>query len=340
MEGLRLHAWGGELRREALADPEPGDGEVLVEVEACGVGLTVLNCLRGDLGDDPADLPRVPGHELGGRVIAAGPGVHRGRVGERVTAYFYLFCGACPHCLAGQEDLCERLAGYVGVDRDGGYAQRCVLPARNAIALPEGLDPVAATVVPDAVATPVHVARRAAIGPGARVAVIAAGGGVGVHMVQVARAHGARVLGLDVDPAKLEFLAGELHVAAADATDLARVELPAKWRGRVDVVVDLLGRPATVAWALEALDLGGRLVSLTTFRDLSAAVAPRDLVLRQLSILGSRYATRGEVDYAARLVAAGVVRPVSGRREGPDGVLAIHEDLRAGRLLGRGALAW
>lgn len=340
MEGLRVHAWGGELRSEAIPDPEPREGEVLVEVEACGVGLTVLNCIRGDLGDDPADLPRVPGHELVGRVIATGAGVAAERVGQRVTAYFYLFCGECPRCLAGAEDLCERLAGYVGVDRDGGYAPRCTLPARNAIALPDGLDPVLATTIPDAVATPVHVARLAGIRPGARVAVIAAGGGVGIHMVQVARVYGAEVAGLDIDQRKLAYLEDQLRLAVADSSDFASIRLPPTWRGRADVIVDLLGRPESVAWALGALDLGGRLIALTTFRDLAAPIAPRDLVLRQLAILGSRYATRAEVVEAAGLVAGGAVRPVVGRQEGAGSVLAIHDDLRAGRLIGRGALVW
>jgi D-arabinose 1-dehydrogenase-like Zn-dependent alcohol dehydrogenase len=340
VEALRLHTWGGQLRAEELAEPEPGEGELLIEVEACGVGLTVLNCLEGNLGNDDADLPRVPGHELVGRVVAAGPGAGRDRVGERVAAYFYLFCGRCPRCLAGTEDLCANQAGYVGVDRDGGYAPRCALPARNAIRLPEGIDPVLATVIPDAVATPVHVARRAQIGLGDRVAVLAAGGGVGIHMVQVARAHGADVLGLDVDARKLAYLADELGIGAADSSDFGSVALPERWRGRADVVVDLLGRPASLGWALGVLDTGGRLVTLTSFKGVHAPFAPRDMVLRQLSILGSRYATRAEVDEAARLVASGMVRPVVGRRERLDSVIAIHEDLVAGRLLGRGALVW
>lgn len=340
MEGLRLHAWGGELRRESFADPEPGEGELLVRVEACGIGLTVLNCIRGNLGNDPAHLPRVPGHELVGRVTAVGPGVAEERVGERIAAYFYLFCGACPRCLAGTEDLCENHAGHVGVHRDGGFAELCTLPARNAIRLPDGLDPVLATVIPDAVATPVHVARRAAIQPGERVVVIAAGGGVGIHMAQVARVYGGDVLGLDVGGGKLAYLRDELGIAAADSADFGGVRLPDRWRGRADVVVDLLGRPESFAWALAALDLGGRLVALTTFPGVAPPVAPRDLVFRQLSVLGSRYATRAELDFAARLVARGDVRPVIGRREALDGVLGIQEDIAAGRLLGRGALVW
>jgi len=80
-EGWRVHAWGAEPVWERFARPEPGQGEVLVQVYACGVGLTVLNALAGDLGDGPAALPRVPGHELVG---SGGPGrVRRGEAARR-----------------------------------------------------------------------------------------------------------------------------------------------------------------------------------------------------------------------------------------------------------------
>lgn len=340
MRGRRISAWGGAPELQTLPDPEPAAGEVLVRVEACGVGLTVLNCINGDLGNDPGDLPRVPGHELVGTVVAVGSGVPRDRVGERVAAYFYLFCGRCRRCLAGRESRCERLAGFVGVHRDGGYAELVTLPERNAVPLPDGIDPVLATAIPDAIATPVHVARRAGIEAGERVAVIAAGGGVGIHMVQVAAARGAEVLGLDVSPAKLAYLRDELGVAAVDSSDFSAVALPAGWEHGADVVVDFLGRPQSLRWALDHLALDGRLVTLTTFPGQEVAVSPRELVFSQLSVLGSRYASRHEVAEAARLVAAGRVRPVVTARAGIDDVDRIHEALRAGELLGRGALVW
>ena len=339
MRARFIEAWDGPLADGERPGPSPGPGEVAVEVEACGVGLTVLNCIRGDLGT-PHGLPRVPGHELVGVVRDVGPGVGNDLRGARVAAYFYLFCGRCRRCLAGEEPLCERLAGFVGVHRDGGYAERAVLPVRNAIPLPEWLDPVLATAVPDAIATPVHVARRAAIGPRDRVAVIAAGGGVGVHMVQVARLAGAAVAGLEAGDAKLTFVADDLGVAAVDSSDFGAVDLPAGWSGGPDVVVDLLGTEASLGWSLRALAPGGRLVLLTTFPRRAVDLSPREAVLRELTVLGSRYAGRAEVAHAAELVADGRVSPVVTRRAGPEGVDALHDALRAGELLGRGALVW
>ena len=340
MRVAQITSWGGTLELVERPEPVAGEGEVLVRVEACGVGLTVLNCIRGDLGDDPGDLPRVPGHELAGTVAAVGPGADPDLAGKRVVAYFYLACGVCRQCLAGFEPLCERLGGYVGVDRDGGYAELCVLPAFNALPLGSQLDPVVATTIPDAIATPVHIARRASIRPGTRAAVIGAGGGLGIHMVQVAAAFGADVAGLDVDEAKLGYLERELDVTALDSSDFGRIRLPSSWNGRANVIVDFVGTNDSLTWALASLDANGALVCTTTFHGRTFEIAPRNLVLSQLTVIGSRYASRYEVGVAASLVASGRIRPVVGRRVGLDGLESLHDELRRGTLLGRGALVW
>lgn len=339
--GYRLHEWGGELAWEELPEPSPGEGEVAVDVEACGVGLTVLNCINGDLSDDPALLPRVPGHELVGRVVAAGTGADRDLVGRRIVAYFYLSCGTCRWCSAGEQSRCERLAGWVGVHTDGGYAPRTLLPAFNAVPVPDDLDPIAATVVPDAVATPVHVCgRRAKVTPADRVVVIGAGGGVGAHMIQVARLHGAEIAGFDVSGDKLAEIE-VLGARAVDSSDFAALDPDGLWPdGRPTVVIDLVGSPPSLRWSADALGMGGRLVLLTTFRERELSVDPRELVFRESTLLGSRYASRDEVLLAARLVASGRVHPVIGEEVGPPDVPALHDALRQGELVGRGALVW
>jgi propanol-preferring alcohol dehydrogenase len=340
MKGYRVHAWGEDPIWEDLPQPEPGPDEVLVEVEACGVGLTVINATSGHLDDNPGLLPRVPGHEFVGRVVGAGPGAGEQLVGRRVVAYFYLVCGTCPECVAGHDSRCRNLRGWVGVHADGGYAPYAVLPARNALPVSEGLDPVPATVVPDAVATPVHICRtRAQIGPEDRVAVIGAGGGVGGHLVQVAQAYGARVAGLDVGERKLTAVA-ELGARPVDSQDFGAVD-PGLWAdGGPTAVVDLIGTAASLEWSAAALVMGGRMVVVTTFPGRTLPLDPRHLVFREFSVIGSRYASRAEVGIAAELVASGRVRPVIGEVTGPEGVLDLHRQLREGSLLGRGALDW
>jgi propanol-preferring alcohol dehydrogenase len=256
-----------------------------------------------------------------------------------VAAYFYLVCGECEACTAGRDANCANLEGWLGVQRDGGYAPFACLPVRNVIALPEGIDAVDGTVIPDALATPVHVCmERARIRPGERVAVLGAGGGVGIHMVQVARLCGAEVFGFDVHAQKLSMIE-ELGIDPIDSSDFDAVTRA--WIGPPpDVVIDLLGTERSTAWALSALGQRGRLVMLTTFRGIASSVAPRDVVLGELSIMGSKYASRAEVRTAADLVARGLIRPIIGSVVPAEDVLSMHEQLRSGQLIGRGALRW
>ena len=160
-----LHGWGDALSHEKVPTPVPGRGEVLVRVEACGVGLTVLNYMNGNMDRRPELLPRIPGHEFVGTVAELGSEVDTLRVGQRVMAYFYLACGHCDYCRLAHEPLCRNLRGNVGVVTNGGYAEYAVLPAFNLLPVPDGLTPVEATAVIDAIATPLHVNRRAGIGP-------------------------------------------------------------------------------------------------------------------------------------------------------------------------------
>jgi propanol-preferring alcohol dehydrogenase len=335
ISGYRIHAWDGRLSWESVRVPPPAPGQVQVAVDACGIGRTVVHYTAGSLTTDPRHLPRVPGHELAGTVTAAGRDVDPDMVGRRVMAYFYLICGTCEQCARGAEPHCRRLAGRVGVHVDGGYAPVVNLPAINAIEVPEGIDPVAATTIPDAIATPVHISRRAAISERDHVIVIGAGGGVGVHMIQVAAAAGADVTGLDIGKKKSEQIS-----RFARAVDVADGLPDVERIGRPSVIVDFAGRPETLAWGFEALAPGGRMAILASFDDVGMHLAPRRLVLWELSVMGSLYASRSEVREAARMVDSGVIEPVVTEVVAAPGVAAIHSMVGSGDLVGRAALDW
>lgn len=341
MQGYRIHQWGGLLRWETFDVPAPGAGEVLIRVEACGIGLTVLNCIRGDLATDSARLPCVPGHEIVGRVEAVGAGVSSPSAGQRVMAYFYLVCGTCDACRSGQDSQCRNLAGWVGVHRDGGYAPFTVLPAGNAVPLPDAVPAPQATAIPDAIATPLHVCKtRARIQPGDRVAVIGAGGGVGIHMIEMAALFGGQVAGLEARQSKFDSIRqmGGVPVLSRSFDD---IDLRPVWGGeKPTVVIDLLGSRASLGWALTSLPIGGRLVVLTTFRDVDITLSPRDLVLREITVYGSRYASKAELRESAELVAAGKIHPMVSQVVPPAKVEDVHRALREGTLIGRGALDW
>ena len=148
-----------------------------------------------------------------------GQGVTELKVGDPVTSYFYLTCGRCYWCRINRETLCDNMGGYVGRAIDGGYAEYIRLPVRNFIRIPPELDwrqhPAEVGVITDAIATPVKVIRRARVTPHDTVAVFGAGGGLGVHMIKVARwAHARKVIAVDVMASKFE----TCFKAGADAT--------------------------------------------------------------------------------------------------------------------------
>jgi propanol-preferring alcohol dehydrogenase len=134
MRAMILDAPGRPLRWGEMARPEPGPGQVLLEVRACGVCRTDLHVVDGDLADPK--LPLVPGHEIVGRVAALGAGVARPALGDRVgVPWLGWTCGACAFCASGRENLCDR-ARLTGYQIDGGYAEWAVADARYVFPLP------------------------------------------------------------------------------------------------------------------------------------------------------------------------------------------------------------
>ncbi len=142
MRAMVLDGAGRPLVLRQRAVPEPGEGQVLVEVGACGVCRTDLHVCDGELTEPK--LPLVPGHEVVGRVAALGPGVECFREGARVgVPWLGWTCGACRFCEAGKENLCEA-ARFTGYTLDGGYAEYLVADQRYCFPLAEGLSDVAA----------------------------------------------------------------------------------------------------------------------------------------------------------------------------------------------------
>jgi alcohol dehydrogenase, propanol-preferring len=142
MKAMVLAARGGMLEERELARPQPGPGEVLLRVAACGVCRTDLHVVDGDLTG--GKLPVVPGHEIVGRVIECGRLVEQFAPGDRIgVPWLGHTCGACDYCTSGRENLCDR-ARFTGYDLDGGYAQYCVADQRYCFPLPAAYDDAAA----------------------------------------------------------------------------------------------------------------------------------------------------------------------------------------------------
>jgi alcohol dehydrogenase, propanol-preferring len=134
MRAMVLERQREPLRPAALPDPEPGPGQVLISVSACGVCRTDLHIVDGDLTHPK--LPLVPGHQIVGTVVTAGEGAERFALGERVgVPWLGWTCGECRYCTSGRENLCDR-ARFTGYDIDGGYAELVVADERYCFPLP------------------------------------------------------------------------------------------------------------------------------------------------------------------------------------------------------------
>jgi len=342
MHAMVLEQFGGRLTATVMTVPEPGPGEVLVRVVACGAGLTLESVRLGHLG---GSTPRIMGHEFSGPVAATGAGVDGWHKGDPVTGSFYLFCGNCVMCASGRETLCINNKGNIGAKIDGAFAEYVVVPARNLVSIPEGVALREAGVIADAVATPYHIAReRARIVPGQRVAVIGAGGGVGIHMLQVAKAFGAFVIAVERDPAKLlrlqEFAVDAIVDAASESwqADLVRAA-----DGQLDACIDFVGAPVTTANGISALGRGGTFVVVGVLpglrSDKSAVLSadPMYLVNKEITIMGTRYATRAEIARSLGLVRDGKVKPIIGASfplsQAEDALEAIRLNQVFGRVL-------
>ncbi len=342
MKALVLDAFGAPLQLKEVAQPTVGPTDVLVEVSACGVGLTVVNLLA-----TPGRVkryPRIPGHEIAGRVVAIGSAVRSVNVGDRVTNHFYLTCGQCRHCRSGRETLCLAAWGQVGQAIDGGYADLVALPERNLVVIPDGVSDVDAAVGSDAIATPYHACvQEAKLRPGDTVLVVGAAGGVGIHMVQLARLCGARVLAADRGAARMAFIreVGADVLIDVEQGPLAEQVLACTAGQGVDAAIDIVGSKLTLEQSLAALAVRGRLVIVGSSpagvygQDPSFWVDPQKILHRGLEIHSSRYVTLAEIAKTLELIRDGRVRPIVTQTVPLSEVPALHQAIRQGQTLGR-----
>ncbi|MFC3476794.1 alcohol dehydrogenase catalytic domain-containing protein [Halobacterium litoreum] len=339
MNAVVLDEWGGDLEVREVPRPEPDPGEVLVDVRACGVTRTIENAIQGGLSDDPGFTPRIPGHEFAGVVEATGDGVTDHEPGDRVVSYFYLTCGTCERCLRGDTNQCVNFGGWFGVQRDGAYAEYATIPESNLLALPEGATFAEGAVAADGLATPLHVCERTGVSDDDTVLVLGAAGRIGVHLSQLAANRGAHVLAADVDDARLAHVddltpdaVTPIDARGDDFAERARDATP--FGDGPTVAVDTVGDLDTLRDAWDALAMGGDLVTLTTHHERSFAPLLKEFVVKEASVVGSRYATKDEVSRAARLLADGRVTADYTDTVGLDEVPETHERIRNGETFG------
>jgi len=242
----------GSFAMETGSVVPPGPEEILVKVEWTGLCRTDLKLIRE--GHRDLTLPRIPGEEAVGIICETGMAVHDYHIGDRVYLYPGIWCGECPACRTGAENLCRKMQ-IMGFHRDGGFAEYVTSPAKSAIRVPEGLSAEEA-VFTEPLSCCLNALELGGAGQGKRIAIWGAGP-AGILLNRLARAMGAEPLNIEPDERRRERIGGRLATGG---------EL-------FDICVVAVGSKDAYGEALKSLSPRGRLVVFSGLRPTEASVA-------------------------------------------------------------------
>ncbi len=264
--------------------PRPGSGEVLVKVAAAGLCVGDLYIYTGK--NPYVSYPRIGCHEIAGRVVSYGEGGNGPAPGTRVVVDPFIGCGTCYPCRIGKRNCCAKLA-IVGIHREGGFAEYVTAPAKNLNLVPDVLDDFTAAFA-EPVAIGVQGCRRGMVTAEDSVLVLGAGP-IGLAVVEVARAIGAKVYATDLSTERLAIAArlGAIPVAGGEGL-LDRVLELTKGEG-MPVVMEATGAASAMEQTLDLVAAGGRIVILGLVkRGLGITLPGLDFTRKEVTILGSR----------------------------------------------------
>ncbi len=318
-----------------IPTPTPRDHQVLVRVHACGV------CRRDVLtrmGPPPRGLalPTIPGHEIAGEVAALGPEATGFAVADRVcSTQRARVCGRCSMCRSGRETLCAELQ-FLGQEAPGGYAEYVLVGDDNLVRLPDAIPFPEGAILACTVGTTYNaVCETGCVRPGDRV-VIAGGGGLGAHAIQVARFAGAFVVAVTTSPPKVAALreAGAHEVVVATNGRFADRVRAALSGGGADLAIDTVGG-AVFHEVRRSMAPGGRIVLVGEVTGRSVELDLASIYRRGLEIRSAVSASRRQLERAVQLVAAGAVRPMVSQILTLDEARAAHAQVERGPVVGR-----
>lgn len=304
MRAIVYDSVGGAPRLTSVPGPEcPTDGVVL-DVAATGVCRSDWHAWRGH---EAVPLPHIGGHEFAGVVAEIGPDVRSFAVGDRVTSPFVNGCGRCEWCRTGRAQVCPDQT-QPGFTHAGSFAEQVAVRAadHNLVRLPDGIDMVSAAALGCRFATAFRaLTGHGPLGAGEWVAVFGCGG-VGLSAVMIAKALGARVIGVDPSPASR---AAATELGAATVADSSNI--PDITGGGAHVSIDAYGSAGTAGAAVRSLRRGGRHVQVGLMLGAAAgAPLPWDLVIaRELHVVGSHGMAAADYPPMLGMVADGRLRP-------------------------------
>jgi NADPH:quinone reductase-like Zn-dependent oxidoreductase len=317
------------LQHGELPDPTCGPGEVLVRIKACALNHLDLWIRRG-LPALKVPMPHILGCDMSGIVVAVGAGVKHIKEGDEAIVSPGYSCGHCQSCLLGFDNNCREY-GIFGEHRSGGYAEFISVPAVNIIPKPANLNFFEAAAFPLTFLTSWHMlVRQCQVQPGDWVLVLAAGSGVGVAAIQIAKLYNAKVIaaaGSDEKLAKAKELGADYLVNYEKQNFYEEVRRLTNKRG-VDIVFENIGEKT---WndSIKSLARGGKLVTCGATTGHNAMTDLRYVFFRNLKIYGNLMGSKGDLLRIVDLVKDGKLKPVIDR------VLPLAEAKQAHQLLAR-----
>ncbi|WP_158670682.1 alcohol dehydrogenase catalytic domain-containing protein [Bradyrhizobium guangdongense] len=326
------------LRVADIVAREPGPGEIRIAVAACGVCFHDIVVRNGTYRRDVA-MPVILGHEVAGAVEKLGQGVGGLQCGDLVatTAYSHV-CGYCRHCRGGHETSCPDRVFLGDAGLNGGYAELVCVDADAVQLIPPGVSAEEASIVACTIGTELNAVRDVGrVQTGDRVLVTGAGGGLGLHGVQLSRLAGAFTIAVTTSKAKAarirEAGADEVIVVERGREFSAEVRRLTNGRG-VDVAIDNVGSPVFETVRRSMAD-DGRIVVVGQVTGDFITVNPAQLFLRNVSILSAKGVSRSQLADALELVARRRIRPVVEDVRHLHDAAAAHRVVEAGLSSGR-----
>jgi NADPH:quinone reductase-like Zn-dependent oxidoreductase len=337
MKALLIRAHGGPEVIETVErpSPEPGFGEVRLRVRAAGVNHLDIWVRKGVEGHE-FPLPITPGCDMAGEIDKIGPGVEGVQVGDRVAVAPGKSCGRCDACAGGRQNLCRHY-GIFGETCDGGDAEQAVVPAVNLLPMPPSMDFTVAAAAPLVFLTAWHmVVDRCSVRAGDDVLVHAAGSGVSMAAIQIAKMHGARVfttVGADEKIAPAQALGAEVVINYKKADFGKEVRALTRKRG-CDIIVDHVGGE-NITKSIRSLAAGGRVVTCGATSGYELKTDLRLVFFKNLSILGSTMGGLGEMRLVWSHICSGRLAPVIAAVMPLDEAREAHRMIEARAVFGK-----
>lgn len=328
----------GSIVFEERPIPTIKENELLIEVRACGLNHLDVWVRKGVSGHK-FPLPLVLGSDFTGIISKIGSNVSGYKIGNRVVVDPSVFCNECEFCLKGQENLCSRW-GLRGESQDGGLQEYVAVPASNVHLLPNNVNFEHGACIPVAYVTAWHMlVQKAKIKEGDKILIHAAGSGVSVACIQIAKLFKAQIYVTSTSEEKLQrakILGAHRFINTSKDSFRESIKLLTNKRG-VDIVVDHIGAP-TLIESLKCLRKGGKLVSCGATAGSDITLDWKLIFFKNLELLGSTYGTRSDFTDVLNCFEKGYLTTVVDKTFAFNELPAAHQALEERKVFGKAVI--